>query len=51
MDQLEDIPEDVREEMTAEKFAKSNLNIENIKGTNLINVTGKGRSPEEAQMI
>ena len=51
MDQLEDIPPEDREKMTAEGFAKSNLNIENIKGTNLINVVGKGKSPEEAQMI
>ena len=51
MDQLEDIPPEDREKMTAEGFAKSNLTIENIKGTNLINVIGKGKSPEEAQMI
>ena len=51
MDQLEDITPEAREKMTAEGFAKSNLTIENIKGTNLINVVGKGKSPEEAQMI
>ena len=51
MDQLEDITPEEREKMTAEGFAKSNLNIENVKGTNLINVVGKGRTPEEAQMI
>ena len=51
MDQLEDITLEERENMTAEGFAKSNLLIENIKGTNLINVVGKGRTPEEAQMI
>lgn len=51
MDQLEDIPPEKREKMTAEGFAKSNLNIETIKGTNLIKVTARGRSPEEAQMI
>ncbi|MBR2141908.1 Wzz/FepE/Etk N-terminal domain-containing protein, partial [Anaerovibrio sp.] len=51
MDQLEDIPPEDREKMTEEGFAKSNLTIENIKGTNLINVIGKGKSPEEAQMI
>lgn len=32
-------------------FAKSNLKIENIKHTNLIAVTAKGKTPEEAQMI
>lgn len=51
MDQLENITPEEREKMTAEGFAKSNLNIENVKGTNLINVVGKGRTPEEAQMI
>ena len=51
MDQLEDVPPEDREEMTADKFAKDNLEIENVKGTNLINVVAKGRSPEEAQMI
>lgn len=51
MDQLEDIPPEKREEMTAEGFAKSHLEFENVKGTNLINVIGKGRTPEEAQMI
>ncbi|WP_027397334.1 GumC family protein [Anaerovibrio lipolyticus] len=51
MDQLEDITPEEREKMTAEGFAKGHLNIENVKGTNLIKVTGKGRSPEEAQMI
>ncbi|MCR5176838.1 MAG: chain-length determining protein [Anaerovibrio sp.] len=51
MDQLEDITPEEREKMTTKKFAKSHLVIENIKGTNLINVTGKGKSPEEAQMI
>ena len=51
MDQLEDITPEEREKMTADKFAKSNLEISNVKGTNLINVVGKGRTPEEAQMI
>ena len=45
------IPPEKREKMSAEGFAKSNLNIENVKGTNLIKVVAKGRSPEEAQMI
>ncbi|WP_297569688.1 Wzz/FepE/Etk N-terminal domain-containing protein [uncultured Anaerovibrio sp.] len=51
IDQLEDITPEEREEMTAASFAKKHLNIENVKGTNLINVVGKGRTPEEAQMI
>lgn len=51
MDQLEDITPEDREKMTAEGFAKGHLKLENVKGTNLINVVGKGRTPEEAQMI
>ena len=51
MDQLEDITPEQREKMTAEGFAKGHLKLENIKGTNLINVVGRGRTPEEAQMI
>ncbi len=51
INQLEDIPPEKREKMTAEGFAKTNLNVENVKGTNLIKVTAKGRSPEEAQLI
>lgn len=35
----------------AAAFAKSNLDIKNTKGTNLITVTAKGRTPEEAQKI
>ncbi len=34
-----------------EVFAQKYLDIQNTKQTNLINVIGKGRSPEEAQMI
>ena len=34
-----------------EDFAKSNLDIRNTKGTNLIVVNAKGRSPEEAHTI
>lgn len=32
-------------------FAKANLDIKNTKGTNLITVTAKGKTPEEAQQI
>ena len=35
----------------AEQFAKKSLDIKNTKQTNLITVTAKGRTPEEAQMI
>lgn len=35
----------------AASFAKSHLVIKNTKGTNLITVTAKGRTPEEAQQI
>lgn len=51
LDQLEDITSEQREKMTAEGFAKSNLELENVKGTNLIKITAKGRNPEEAKMI
>lgn len=43
--------EDDKKFLTPEKFAKNNLQIENIKQTNLIKVTAKGKTPEEAQMI
>jgi len=46
-----DIPVDKKEKMDAVGFAKNNLNIQNIKGTNLISITGKGHTPEEAQQI
>lgn len=46
-----DWPEDDKKFLTPEKFAKSNLNIENTKQTNLIKVTAKGKTPEEAQTI
>lgn len=35
----------------ADKFARDNLDIQNTKGTNLISVTAKGKTPEEAQRI
>ena len=35
----------------AEAFAKKNLNIANTKGTQLISVEAKGRTPEEAKYI
>lgn len=46
-----DWPEDKKKFLTPETFAKSNLKIENTKQTNLIKVTAKGKTPEEAQKI
>lgn len=42
---------DMKKLPTAETFAKKNLDIKNTKQTNLITVTAKGRTPEEAQLI
>ena len=39
------------EKLDAKKFAKKYLDIKNTKGTNLIEVTARGKTPEEAQMI
>lgn len=50
IDELEWDEED-KEFLTPEDFAKKNLQIENTKQTNLIKVTAKGKTPEEAQMI
>ena len=50
IDELEWDEED-KEFLTPEIFAKKNLQIENPKQTNLIKVTAKGKTPEEAQMI
>lgn len=46
-----EMPEDVKEKMTAKGFAKSALDIKNTKGTDLIEITATAKSPEEAQMI
>lgn len=46
-----DMPEQQKEKMTVEGFVKSNLEITNLKKTNLINITSSGKTPEEAQMI
>lgn len=35
----------------AKVFAKKHLDIKNVKGTNLIEVSARGKTPEEAQMI
>lgn len=46
-----DLPEEKKEKMTAASFAKSNLEITNIKKTDLITIAAYGKTPEEAQMI
>ncbi|SDP06762.1 GumC family protein [Selenomonas ruminantium] len=43
--------EDEKKKPEAEAFAKKYLDIKNTKQTNLITVTAKGRTPEEAQKI
>lgn len=43
--------EDQNKIPTAKDFAKKYLDIKNTKGTNLIEVTATGKSPEEAQKI
>lgn len=43
--------EEEKKFLTPEKFAQKNLRIENMNQTNIIKVTAKGKSPEEAQMI
>lgn len=43
--------EDPKKKPDAKAFAKSYLDIKNTKSTNLIEVTAKGKTPEEAQQI
>lgn len=42
---------DTEKKPDAKAFAKSHLDIRNTKGTNLIEVTARGKTPEEAQHI
>ena len=42
---------DEKDKPEADQFAKKFLDIKNTKQTNLITVTAKGKTPEEAQMI
>ena len=42
---------DPKKKPDAASFAKNYLDIKNTKGTNLITVTAKGKTPEEAQQI
>lgn len=46
-----DLPDEDKEKLTAAGFAKSNLEITNIKKTDLITIAAYGKTPEEAQMI
>ncbi len=46
-----DIPDEKKEKMTADDFAKSNLEIANTKNTDLITIAAYGKTPEEAQTI
>lgn len=46
-----DLPEETKEKMTAAGFVKSNLEITNMKKTDLIIISAYGKTPEEAQMI
>ncbi len=50
---IEQIFDDIDKEdrLDAEEFAKKKLNLVNTKGTQLISVEAKGRTPEEAQYI
>ena len=46
-----DLPDEDKEKLTAEGFAKKNLEVTNIKKTELITIAAYGKTPEEAQMI
>lgn len=46
-----DLPQEEKEQMTVEDFAKKYLEFKNAKNTDLISVTAYGKTPEEAQMI
>lgn len=46
-----DLPDEDKEKLTAEGFAKKNLEVTNIKKTDLITIAAYGKTPKEAQMI
>lgn len=46
-----DLPDEDKEKMTTVGFAKSNLEVTNMKKTDLITIAAYGKTPEEAQMI
>jgi succinoglycan biosynthesis transport protein ExoP len=46
-----DLSDEDKEKLTVETFAKKNLEITNMKKTDLITIAAYGKTPEEAQMI
>lgn len=46
-----DLPDEDKEKLTVAGFAKKNLEVTNIKNTDLITIAAYGKTPEEAQMI
>ena len=46
-----DLPDEDKEKLTVAGFAKKNLEVTNIKKTDLITIAAYGKTPEEAQMI
>ena len=46
-----DLPDEDKEKLTVAGFAKKNLEVTNIKKTELITIAAYGKTPEEAQMI
>lgn len=46
-----DLPAEIKQKIDAKGFAKNNLRISNTKGTDLLEVTAIGNTPEEAQQI
>lgn len=46
-----DLPDEDKEKLTVEAFVKKNLEVTNIKKTDLITIAAYGKTPEEAQMI
>lgn len=46
-----DLPDEDKEKLTVEGFAKKNLEVTNIKKTDLITIAAYGKTPEEAQLI
>lgn len=46
-----DLPDEDKEKLTVAGFAKKNLEVTNIKETDLITIAAYGKTPEEAQMI
>lgn len=51
IDKLDDLTPEEKKEMTAEKFYKKYLSLNNPKSTNMIQLTVTAKSPEQAQFI